>query len=53
MKCWKALERIKKAKIIIQKRPTLLIGLPHLSRFEIRENEDFKQKLLIILEENT
>lgn len=44
---------IKYSKIIIQKRPTLLIGLPHLSRFEIRENEDFKQKLLIILEENT
>ncbi len=43
---------IKYTKIIIQNRPTLIIGLPHLSRFEIRENEDFKQKLLNILDEN-
>ena len=43
---------IKYSKIIIQSRTTLLIGLPHLSRFEIRDNEDFKRKLLNILEEN-
>lgn len=43
---------IKYSKIIIQNRTTLLIGLPHLSRFEIRDNEDFKRKLLNILEEN-
>ena len=43
---------IKYSKIIIQSRTTLLIGLPHLSRFEIRDNEDFKRKLLSILEEN-
>lgn len=43
---------IKYTTIFIQNRPTLLIGLPHLSRFEIRGNEDFKQKLLTILGKN-
>lgn len=41
---------IKVCEISIQKRPTLLIGLPHLSLYEIRDNELFKQKLLEVLE---
>ena len=43
---------IKFSKIIVQNRSTLLIGLPHLSRFEIRDNEDFKQKFLEIMKKN-
>lgn len=40
---------IKAIDITIQNRPTQLIGLPHLSRFEIRENKVFKQKFLNII----
>ncbi|MBO7048468.1 MAG: hypothetical protein J6W62_06130 [Spirochaetia bacterium] len=40
---------IKETRIIIQNRPTLLIGLPHLSLFEIRNNEDCRKKLLEIV----
>ena len=43
---------IKFSKITVQNRSTLLIGLPHLSRFEIRDNEDFKQKFLEIMKKN-
>ena len=41
---------IKVCKILIHNRPTLLIGLPHLSLFEIRDNEQFKQKMLEVME---
>lgn len=40
---------IKESRITILNRPTLLIGLPHLSLFEIRNNEDFKEKFLRII----
>jgi len=40
---------IKTIDITIQNRLTLLIGLPHLSRFEIRENKVFNQKFLNII----
>lgn len=43
---------VKTSNCIIQGRPTLLIGIPHLSLFEIRNNEDFLSIMNKILEKH-